>query len=254
MGMRFGPPSTPPIMIRLMIVNAVIFLLVVLFPVIDEMAAVKPVLVWRHGYFWQPFTYMWLHASIGHIAINLFVLWMFGSELALEWGPKRFLQYYLVCGLGAGLLICTWPYLLVGMGVSTYLDVPTVGASGAVYGIVLAYSLTWPDRTVMLIFPPVAFRAIWVLPAMFVFTLVMGGGNVSHVGHLGGVIAGWIALRRSGVTGGLGAKKKEPLRIRWRRSRFGRSRKRRSRTRSGLRVVRPAEPSAPRDEDEHNAQ
>ena len=78
-----------------------------------ELFSVRPIMVWQEGYLWQPFTYMWLHGSLGHIAMNLFSLWMFGSPLALAWGANRFLRFYLVCGIGAGFVIASWPYLAV---------------------------------------------------------------------------------------------------------------------------------------------
>ncbi len=204
-GMGFGPSATPDVIKQILIANVVVFVAQQLRnPVLTELFSVRPVMVWQQGYFWQPFTYMWLHGSFGHIAMNLFSLWMFGSPLALAWGAKRFFRFYMVCGIGAGFLISTWPYLAVVLGLSggQSLWAYTLGASGAIYGVLLAYSLTWPDRTIMLIFPPVAFRAIWLIPGLFVMTLMMDpGGNVSHVGHLGGVLVGWIYLQRSGQTG-----------------------------------------------------
>ena len=202
-GLGFGPPVTPPIIKRLLIAIAVIFLAQSAMPALLDVGALRPALVWQHGYLWQPFTYKWLHAPLphfGHVAMNCFALWMFGSQLALAWGAKRFFRYYLLCGVGAGLIIATWPYLAVGLGMADPLTLiySTVGASGAIYGVLLAYSLTWPDRTIMLIFPPVAFRAIWLIPLMFVTTFLFGGGNISHVGHLGGVLVGWLILRRQG--------------------------------------------------------
>ena len=238
MGMSFGPPITPPIVKQLMIANAVVFVAGNLIREIQILGAVRPFLVWQQGFVWQPFTYMWLHGSLGHIAMNMFVLWMFGSQVALIWGPKRFLRFYLTCGVGAGAIIATWPYLLLGLGIPTYIDIPTVGASGAVYGVVLAYSLTWPDRTIMLIFPPVSFRAIWIIPVMFLMTIMMGGGNVSHIGHLGGVIVGWLALRCRGEAGRLLTT--DELRARWQRYRLRRK----------LRAVRHEEYRARKSQDE----
>ena len=221
-GMQFGPSFTPPIVKQLMIANAATFVLQAVFPVVVEFGSVRPALVWQGGFLWQPFTYMWLHGGLGHIAMNMFVLWMFGSQLALAWGPQRFFRYYLLCGVGAGLLIATVPYLLVGLGMtgSYTLGIPTVGASGAIYGVLLAYSLTWPDRTIMLVLPPVAFRAIWLIPALFVMTLFFGGGNVSHVGHLGGVVVGWLYMRRKGEA--QRSLSLERLKYRWRRHRMRR--------------------------------
>jgi len=220
-GMGFGPPATPDVVKQLLIANVVVFVAQQLRPGLTELFAVRPIMVWREGYLWQPLTYMWLHGSFGHIAMNLFSLWMFGSPLALAWGAKRFLRYYLVCGVGAGIVIASWPFLALAVGVSSTqaLWSITLGASGAIYGVLLAYSLTWPDRTIMLIFPPVAFRAIWLIPGLFIMTLMMDpGGNVSHVGHLGGVLVGWLYLQRTGHTG-------NPITIaqlkyRWRRFRM----------------------------------
>ncbi|MFI5216295.1 MAG: rhomboid family intramembrane serine protease [Candidatus Limnocylindria bacterium] len=220
-GMGFGPPITPDVIKQLLIVNFVVFVAQQMRPEITEFLSVRPLMVWQKGFFWQPFTYMWLHGSLGHIAMNLLSLWMFGSPLAMAWGAKRFLRYYLVCGVGAGFLIASWPYLTYSLGISgpASLISITLGASGAIYGVLLAYSLTWPDRTIMLIFPPVAFRAIWLIPGLFVMTLLMDpGGNVSHVGHLGGVLVGWLYLRRSGHTDGVITIAQ--LKHRWRRYRM----------------------------------
>jgi len=197
-GMRIGPPITPPVIKQIMIANAVVFLIQQVAPEVTFYGSLVPQNFWQLGYLWQPFSYMWLHASFGHIAMNMFMLWMFGSQLALAWGPKRFLRFYLICGVGAGLIIATYPYLIMQInpnGLVSY----TLGASGAVYGVLLAYSLTWPDRTIMLIFPPVAFRAIWLIPGLFLLSMMFQSGqNISHIGHLGGVLVGWIYLRRKG--------------------------------------------------------
>jgi membrane associated rhomboid family serine protease len=219
-GGSFGPAFTPPVVKQLLIANGAVFVAQLLLPAIGEYGSVRPAMVWQGGYLWQPFTYMWLHGGIGHLLMNLFVLWMFGSQLAMVWGAKRFLRYYLLCGVGAGLIISTAPYLLVAMGLAPgySLLIPTVGASGAIYGVLLAYSFTWPDRTIMLIFPPVAFRAIWLIPLLFFMTVVFGGGNVSHVGHLGGVLVGWLYMRRRGESGNLLSF--EQIKYRWRRRRM----------------------------------
>jgi membrane associated rhomboid family serine protease len=215
-GLGIGPPVTPPIVKNLLIANAVVFVAQFMIRDVTALGAVTPVLFWQGGYIWQPFTYMWLHSPthMSHLLMNMFVLWMFGSQLAMAWGPKRFLRYYLLCGIGAGFIIATYPYLIDPGGIG----VPTLGASGAVYGVLLAYSLTWPDRTIMLIFPPVAFRAIWLIPALFFMSIAFGGTNVSHIGHLGGVVVGWLYLRRTGTTGSLFSLRK--LKHRWRRYRM----------------------------------
>ncbi len=219
-GMSFGPAFTPPIIQYLIIANLVVFIAQFVVPYVDGLGALKPYLFWQKGFFWQPFTYMWLHGGLGHILMNMFMLWMFGSQLAMAWGPKRFFRYYMLCGIGAGFIIATWPYLLYGIGMLNpgWLGIGTVGASGAIYGVILAYSLTWPERTIALIIPPVTFKAIWLIPILFVSTLLFAGGNVSHIGHLGGVIAGWIYMRRnSNAPNPLSI---ENIKYRWRRYRM----------------------------------
>ena len=204
-GTSFGPPVTPPVVKQLLIINAVVFVAQQAFARggFSAWFAVTPAAVWQGGYLWQPFTYMWLHGSLLHIGMNCFVLWMFGSQVAMAWGAKKFLRFYLICGVGAGFIISLWPYLAYVVGIAGPQDlmIPTLGASGAIYGVMLAYSLIWPDRTIMLIFPPVAFKAIWLIPILFVMTMMGGGNNISHIGHLGGVLVAWIYLRRDGTTG-----------------------------------------------------
>jgi len=254
--MRFGPPETPEIIKQLMIANLLVFIAQQVSPSISDLGAVRPIAVWQEGYIWQPFTYMWLHGGFLHIAMNCFVLWMFGSELALDWGKERFLRYYLLCGIGAGFIIASWPYgmLLLPPGTDAGgLDTYTLGASGAIYGVVLGYSLMWPDRRIMLIFPPVSFRAIWLIPALLVMTIAASGSEsgISHIGHLGGVLVGWLYLRRHDVTGGLAssaapssptALHSNALKRRWRRWRM----------RKKLRAVRPKEAPQRRKDQDHD--
>lgn len=204
-GMGFGPPVTPPVIKQLIIANVAVFFAQMLQPQLLSVMTASPSDFWQRGFVWQPFTYMWLHGGLGHILANMFGLWMFGSQVALVWGPQRFLRFYLLCGVGAGLLIVSYPWIPVLLGASSTatLHYPTLGASGAIFGVLLAYSLTWPDRTIMLIFPPVAFRAIWLIPLLFFMEIYFGPPNVSHVGHLGGVLIGWLLLRGQGDTRGL---------------------------------------------------
>ena len=223
-GMSFGPPVTPPVVKNLLIGIVAVYVLQVLTQDAYTGAfAVQPARVWQEGWIWQPFTYMWFHGGLMHAALNGFVLWMFGSQMAMAWGAQRFLRYYLLCGIGAGFIISLWPYVPYGLGMTSERSLLTftLGASGAVYGVMLAYSLTWPDRTIMMIFPPVSFRAIWLIPIVFGMTILMyPSGNISHIGHLGGVIVGWIYLRRRGNTGPLFSLNQ--LKYRWRRYRMRR--------------------------------
>jgi membrane associated rhomboid family serine protease len=221
--MSFGPPVTPPVIKQLLIANVVVFFGQQLLGdhAMTRMFGAVPTEFWHAGHLWQPFTYMWLHGGLGHIAANMFGLWMFGSPVALVWGPQRFLRFYLICGVGAGLLIVAIPELLLLLGADSpailnSANMPTIGASGAIFGVLLAYSLTWPDRTIMLIFPPVAFRAVWLIPLLFFMELYFGPQNVSHTGHLGGVLIGWLLLRSQGDARGLLSLEQ----IRWRYKRW----------------------------------
>jgi membrane associated rhomboid family serine protease len=218
---RFGPPVTPNVIKQLLIANLAVFVGQELFPGLGPLGAVTPYLFWQQGYLWQPFTYMFLHAGLMHIAFNMLALWMFGSPLALLWGERKFLRFYLLCGFGAGLIIAGWPAipLLFGAGPPGTYVLPTLGASGAVFGVLLGYSLTWPDRTIMLLFPPIPIKAIYFIPVIF-FLSLLGPPNVSHVGHLGGILVGWVLLRQMGITGGITLKS---LQYRWRRYRMRRN-------------------------------
>ncbi len=158
---------------------------------------------------WQPFTYMWLHDThqVLHIVSNMLGLYMFGCDLERVWGSQRFLRFYLICGVGAGLII--WVSDLI------FGDNRTLGASGAVYGVLTAYSLSWPNRTIQLLIPPIPIRAVYLIPVLFLLQLSMGG-NVSHVGHLGGVIMALIDMRQS-LSGQLGGFRMRSLRYQWNR-------------------------------------
>jgi membrane associated rhomboid family serine protease len=166
------------------------------------------------GLLWQPFTYMWLHGGAMHLLFNMFGLWMFGGTLESVWGGRRFLRFYLTCGVGAGFIILAWNSLFPDQ-----YGVPTLGASGAIYGVLTAFSLMWPDRQIMLLFPPIPIKAIWFIPVLFVLQIGMSGGgsNISHVGHLGGVLVAAYLMRAElrQYFGGVGK-----LRYRWHRYRM----------------------------------
>lgn len=226
----FGPPQTPEIIKNLLIANGVVFIAQLIGPRVGfdvtNFGVVQPAAVWGDFQVWRIFTYMWLHSptSIMHIAFNMLSLWMFGSSLALVWGEERFLRYYLVCGTGAGFMIASLPFLLGMLGIpSTLADLNgvTLGASGAVMGVLLAYSFTWPDRTIMLLFPPIPIRSIYLIPVLFVMewmSSATGQGNVSHTGHLAGVLVGWIYLLNEGRTPG--APTLNSFVLKWRRYRM----------------------------------
>ena len=150
---------------------------------------------------WQPLTYLFLHSvdNVWHILVNMLMLWMFGRELELVWGRNRFLRYYFLTGVGAGILnviVRTVPTL---WGKPAY-DIPTIGASGAIFGIMIACAILFPDRRVFLFPIPIALRLRTVVAIMaaltFLGTFGLGDDKVSHLCHLGGMLIGYLYLRR----------------------------------------------------------
>ncbi len=142
---------------------------------------------------WQLVTYLFLHGGFGHILFNMFALWMFGSDLERDWGTKRFLEYYFLCGIGAGVCVVVASALFGGM------DVPTIGSSGAIYGLLLAFGVLYPDRIVLFsfLFPIKAKHFVMIIGALaFLSSFAGSQSNVSHVAHLGGMIFGYVFLRR----------------------------------------------------------
>ncbi len=215
---QFGPPVTPQVIKNLMIANVVVFIAQYMVQGVYQYGVVIPYDTWYEFELWRPFTYMWLHSGPMHLAFNMFALWMFGSTLALYWGDERFLKYYLVCGVGAGVLIASVPLLPVIAGWGPIFGptgIPTLGASGAVMGVLLGFSFTWPDRTIQLLFPPIPLKAIWLIPLILFFEMFGGPSNVSHLGHLGGVVVGWIYLVQEGRTPG--APNLKALKLRYQR-------------------------------------
>ena len=184
----------------LLISNTAVFVLGYLlgqagFPgIFNRWFALVPREVVFHFAIWQLATYLFLHGGVGHLLFNMLALWMFGVTLERDWGTRRFLKYYFLCGIGAGLCDVTVNALLGNWYTST------IGASGAIYGVLLAVAIVMPHRQV------------WVFPlpvtvSMRIFVIVMGaieffgtigstGDGVSHVCHLGGMLVGYIYLRR----------------------------------------------------------
>jgi len=162
-------------------------------------------------HWWQPLTYMFLHANLSHIFFNMFAVWMFGPMIENEWGERRFLIYYLVCGLGAAFIQeVVWSLMLSNMSAtysaaalaqySYYLN--TIGASGAVFGILFAFGWLYPDVPMYILFIPVPIRArvfviIYALIELFAGLGSVAGftaDNVAHFAHLGGMLFGWLLI------------------------------------------------------------
>jgi membrane associated rhomboid family serine protease len=150
---------------------------------------------------WQPFTYIFLHdpTSVWHILINMLMLWMFGRDLELIWGKRRFVNFFVLCGVGAGVIEIIVKTIPVFFGREASL-VPTIGASGAIFGILMANAILFPDRKIWLIPLPITIPMrpyVAVMGAIeFFSTLGSGGDNVAHICHLGGMLVAYIYLRR----------------------------------------------------------
>jgi membrane associated rhomboid family serine protease len=141
---------------------------------------------------WQLVTYALLHGGLLHLAFNMYGLWMFGSALEQVWGARRLLQYYLVSVLVAGLV-----QLMVASG--SPMAYPTVGASGGLFGLLLGYAMLFPQRRLMLLFPPIPMPA-WLFAVVFgALELTLGvtgeASGIAHFAHLGGMLGGWLMLR-----------------------------------------------------------
>lgn len=193
----------PPVIKTLIIINVVVFLLDELFigfyridgiPLTYYVANYLYLQPIESGNFWiwQLITYQFLHGGIWHLFFNLFALWMFGIELENIWGSKRFLSFYILSGIGAGLF-----QLFVAPLFST--PAPTIGASGAIFGVLAAFGFTFPDRPIFMfpIFIPIPAKFFVIIYAGLAFLLGITGsaGNIAHIAHLGGAITGLILLK-----------------------------------------------------------
>jgi membrane associated rhomboid family serine protease len=145
------------------------------------------------GMIWQPVTYMFLHASIGHIFWNMLILWMFGCEIEREWGSRAFLRYYFITGIGGGVMI-----LLTSMAMGD--NHITLGASGAIFGLLVAFGMLFPDRIILafFLFPMRARNFVLLLGVIELWVTIMAGpygGRVARFAHLGGALVGFLYLK-----------------------------------------------------------
>jgi membrane associated rhomboid family serine protease len=142
---------------------------------------------------WQLVTYGFLHGDLMHIAFNMFMLWMFGRELEMVYGARRFLTYYMTCVIGAGLI----QLLVASTQGSVY---PTVGASGGVFGLLLLFGMTFPNRMIMLLFPPIPMKAKYMVILFGLLELYLGvsgrAPGIANFAHLGGMLFGFILIQQ----------------------------------------------------------
>lgn len=198
--------TIPPITRNLLWIMAIVFLLQQILP----QQAVLPFLLWPVGDFnlgagseglplsmgfqpWQLLSYGFLHGSFAHLFFNGIALYQFGARIEMVWGAQRYLAFFLVCVVGAGL--CQLLFMAMMPGTAG----PTLGASGGVYGLLLAYAMLFPRERVMLLIPPVPMSARTLVIVFGALSLLMGmtgtGGGIAHFAHLGGMLFGWLLIR-----------------------------------------------------------
>lgn len=205
--------SLPPVIKNLLIINAL--MLVITYFAEDFMYGTFSLFFFESELF-RPFqfvTHMFMHGGIFHLFFNMYSLVIFGVVLEHVWGSQKFFLYYMVTGLGAAALhsLVLWidyssqvaafeagnQYAL--QNIQTLLTTPTVGASGAVYGVLLAYGMLFPNNVLQLIFPPIALKAKWFVLIFGALELWLGisntGGNIAHFAHLGGMLFGFILIK-----------------------------------------------------------
>lgn len=158
-------------------------------PLMTRLFALNPVTFIRR--LWQLVTYMFMHGSFFHIFFNMYTLYIFGSVLENVWGTKKFLVFYFITGIGAALVHIGVQYLTGDFAL-------TVGASGAIYGILMGYAMLYPDSRLSLIFPPVTMKAKWFVLIFAGIELLLGvtgtQAGVAHFAHLGGLVFGFILM------------------------------------------------------------
>lgn len=193
----FLPPGgLPPAIKWLLIVNTAIYLLQS-FLGTPAFLALRPADIATRFMVWQLVTYMFLHGSIFHILFNMLTLWMFGVELERTFGTRRFLNFYFFCGIGAGLCVVLADYLFGNP------ESLTIGASGAIYGVLMATAVLWPDRVILFsfLFPIKMKYFVMIIGAIAFLGAFTPGNGVSDVAHLSGLGFGYIYLKMRRVRG-----------------------------------------------------
>ncbi len=218
----FGPGPITPAVKWIIWTNVAAFIATLVFhELITDHLGLVPKDVIERGWLWQPVTYMFLHAGFLHILFNMLGIWMFGVELERMWGTKFFLKYYAITGVGAAITTILVGLLPFAATAPTY-GVNTIGASGALYGLLVAYALYFPDRPILmfLLFPvPAKFFVIIIGAISFLSSAGAGSPTVAHAAHLGGIVFGYLYLKGGG--GGLTAEIKYRY-LKWKMNRLRR--------------------------------
>jgi membrane associated rhomboid family serine protease len=200
----FGPGPVTPGVKWLLYANIGVYLVSLVFPVILDWFGLIPILVLEHGWVWQPVTYMFLHVAWPtHILFNMLILWMFGVELERMWRTRFFLKFYAITGIGAGLISILVSLIPLQATHGLY-RANIVGASGALYGLLLAFALYFPNRPILMffLFPVPAKYFVAILGAIAFITSAQGSGGVAAATHLGGLVVAYVYLQsgRGGLT------------------------------------------------------
>ena len=213
----FGPGPMTPAVKWIIWANIGAFVATVAYRDLIYVLGLTPADVIQRLWLWQPVTYMFVHAGPTHILFNMLGVWMFGVELERMWGTRFFLRYYAITGVGAAITTIVVGLLPFAMTAPTYGTV-TVGASGALFGILLAFALYFPERPILmaLLFPIPAKYFVIIIGALSYFS---SPGGVAHAAHLGGVIFGYFYLK--GGRGGLTAEIKYRY-LKWKMNRMRR--------------------------------
>ncbi|GAB4093786.1 rhomboid family intramembrane serine protease [Flaviaesturariibacter terrae] len=196
----YRPNQMPPVVRGLIIANAVVFILQLLGDSYGTTAPIpfsltQKLALWPIGAGFEVYqiaTHMFAHGSFPHILFNMFALWTFGKMLESIWGPKRFLNFYLMCGVGAALVHLLLQYLTGGYSFA-------VGASGAIMGLFAAFAFLFPNTQLYIMFLPFPIKAKWIVLLLTAYDLFgglgyLGGDNIAHFAHLGGALTGFIIV------------------------------------------------------------
>jgi len=181
--------SLPPAIRMLMIANVVGFVAGLIVPDLHNLFGLVPQQALFQRWLWQPVTYLFLHGNIWHLVFNLFALWMFGMPVESQWGEKDFLKYYFLCGLGAA---------AAHLALAPHSTIPVIGASGSVYGLLVAFAMLYPDAVVYLYFliPIKAAHMAILFGAIEFFAGASGSSpGVARFAHLGGMVTGYFYIR-----------------------------------------------------------
>ena len=194
--LAFGPGPLSPSLKAIIGANVAVFVLQWLAPGLTFTLGLMPAAVLREFHVWQLATYMFLHAGLFHLLFNMLALWMFGTELERIWGTRYFLKFYFVTGIGAGVLTALFSLLPFDFAAHVYGSY-IYGASGAIFGLLLAYAMNFPEREMYLwmLFPVKTKYAVMIFGAIELFLTITGSSGVANATHLSGFVVAYLFLK-----------------------------------------------------------